>query len=108
MIGDLHWHPATRCVMPMPDNALANRHDRPSGAHPAHHRFVRYTHAHDVVARKSPVLTPMLLGGAIRIAPGSSNACIDRDQLADISARDHFDDGAVEGQRMGRGDDLSS
>ena len=92
--------------MPVPDNALANRHDRLCGADPAHHCFVPDAHAHDVVTRKYPVLTPMLRGGAIRIAPGSGNARVDRNQLADISARDHLDDRAVEGQRMGRGDDL--
>src|SRR5262245_8914518 len=107
MVGDLHRHSATGRVAPMPDNALPNRHDGARGTNPAHHRFVPDTHAHNVVARKFSVLAPMLLGAAVWITPGSSNACIDRDQLANISAGDHCDDGAVEGQRMGCGDDLS-
>jgi hypothetical protein len=50
----------------------------------------------------------MLRGGSVWIAPGSSNACIDRNQLAEKSARDHLDDRAVVGKRMRCGYDLGS
>ena len=106
MIGDGHRHPAPGVVGAVRHDRPADREDVRRRPDPSHHRLVPDAERHHVVAREVAVLAPMDRRGRIGKIAAGGDPGVELDQLADRAGADHGRDGLVEGQSVGRRNDL--